>query len=175
MFGWCVSHPHVAQDDTAFQLTKDMLVLENKERLSAAVIKEYELANGDTDATSEVVERLQRRVVSAFLPRGRRGGYFHTIEQGILFLRGHVGNFPHRHEELKECANYVRYTAEMKAGDLRAGDILTANTLQAIPLVRVPAVGSDHQTPLTDNTVSLYDVLCTAPHPTTLLVASSYS
>lgn len=178
-----MSHPNIAEDERAFQLTKDMLMAENTERLSEKVIKEYEAAHGDAQAGSEVVERLQRRIVSAFLSRGRSGGYFHTVADGLLFLRGHVGNFPGRHEELKACANYVRYTAEMRAGDLRAGDVLTPNTLQAIPLARVPppsvspsvSHGTEADGHETTNASSLYELVCTAPLPTTVLVASSYS
>jgi len=69
-----------------------------------------------------VTEILQNRVVSEFLEEAAKGGIYGTESEGIRFLRSASGNFEHRIEEIKECANYVKYTHFCVRGPLRKGD-----------------------------------------------------
>lgn len=71
-----------------------------------------------------VTVKIQTRVVNEFMDRGKAGGFFNDVDSGIDFLRAAVGNFPEHLEELKECANYVKYTAFCVRGPLRVGDTI---------------------------------------------------
>jgi len=71
-----------------------------------------------------VTVALQERVVHEFMARATSAGIYETVESGIDFLRGAVGNFPDHLEELKGCANYVKYTQLCVRGNLRPGDII---------------------------------------------------
>ena len=110
--------------------------------------------------------------VLAHLARGQAGGYFATLEEGLAFLRGHVGNFPGKHEELKAFANYVRYTAHMVHGALFVASLVSAHTLQHMPLLGL-SVQPSRAEPL-EPTTHLHAVLTESQLPT-LLCASSYT
>jgi len=69
-----------------------------------------------------VTEIIQIRVVTEFLEEAIQGGIYGTESEGIRFLRAASGNFEHRIEEIKECANYVKYTHFCVRGPLRKGD-----------------------------------------------------
>jgi hypothetical protein len=104
-----------------------------------------------------VTENLQRRVVDAFLD-DLDNVYYDTEDEGLSFLRGHVGNFPVRllhaqfvvscdetlsakshYEELKECAQYVKQTANCVVGPLRSGSRVDLSSLHAVTLVNPTA------------------------------------
>jgi len=105
----------------AFELIKDMLRRENEHRLSEYYLNEYKKSQADTWKT-EVTEIIQNRVVSEFQERAK--GIYDTQEHGIRFLRAASGNFSDRIEEIKECANYVKFTHFCVRGDMRPGDKL---------------------------------------------------
>jgi len=67
---------------------------------------------------------IQQRVVTEFVERASIAGIYDSVDTGIDFLRGAVGNFPEHLEELKECANYVKYTQFCVRGNLRVGDFI---------------------------------------------------
>jgi len=114
-------HEKIKDDPVALELIKTMLRLENKYRLSKEYLSKYAQSQKDNWKTM-VTEELQQRVVLENMDQAK--GYFTDIKSGIDFLRGAVGNFPHRLEELMACANYVRFTQECKRGDLRVGDVI---------------------------------------------------
>jgi hypothetical protein len=107
--------------DVSLPLIKDMLVRENQYRLSKEYLDEYSKSQEDGWKVAVTV-KIQNRVVEEFMERGKAGDFFHDSESGIDFLRAAVGNFPDHMEELKECANYVRFTAFCVRGSLRVGD-----------------------------------------------------
>jgi len=118
-------------DSVALELTKKMLRLENKYRLSKEYLSKYAESQKDGWKTF-VTEEIQQRVVTENFEEGRQ--YFNDIPSGIDFLRGSVGNFPNHLPELMECANYVKYTQECKRGHLRVGDtLLSSHVLPDIP------------------------------------------
>jgi len=123
------NHAYVRQNmDMAYPLIKDMLVVENKYRLSKEYLDEY--AKSQTDGWKVAVTvAIQTRVINEFMDRGKALGLFDTVEAGIDFLRAAVGNFPEKMEELKECANYVRYTAFCVRGHLKVGDSIDGSEL----------------------------------------------
>lgn len=114
-------HENVKNDSNALELTKKMLRLENKYRLSREYLTKYAESQEDNWKTI-VTEEIQQRVVTEHLDEAR--DYFSDIPSGIDFLRGAVGNFPEHLSELMECANYVKYTQECKRGHLRVGDVI---------------------------------------------------
>jgi hypothetical protein len=109
--------------EVALGLIKEMLRLENKYRLSEEYLEEYGKSQTDNWKISVTVT-IQNRVVNEFMERGKSTGFFEDLDSGIDFLRAAVGNFPEHIEELKECANYVRYTAFCVRGDLRVGNFI---------------------------------------------------
>jgi hypothetical protein len=110
-----------------------MLRFENDLRLSAATVAEYAKSQLD-EHKSVVTQRLQEAVVTHFMDDAVAKRFFTTMKGGLSFLRGHAGNFPSHYEELKECAQYVRYTADCVPGSLRVGDIVAHDTLRQIQL-----------------------------------------
>eukprot|EP01129_Flabellula_baltica_P014939 TRINITY_DN7324_c0_g1_i1.p1 TRINITY_DN7324_c0_g1~~TRINITY_DN7324_c0_g1_i1.p1 ORF type:complete len:246 (+),score=36.32 TRINITY_DN7324_c0_g1_i1:111-848(+) len=102
------------------ELVKEMLRYENALRLSAETIREYEKSQ-DSDWKTVVTEGIQKNVVNSFMSVSK---FYKTEEEGIMFLRSAVGNFPDHIEELMECANYVKYTQFCVRGPLRVGDRL---------------------------------------------------
>jgi len=107
--------------DVAFPLIKDMLVVENKYRLSKDYLSEYAKSQTDNWKVAVTVA-IQTRVVNEFMDRAKALGFYDTVETGIDFLRAAVGNFPEKIEDLKECANYVRLTSFCVRGPLKVGD-----------------------------------------------------
>jgi len=140
-----------------------MLSFENQERLSEATIAEYS-KNQEFEYKCQVTDLLQRRVVAKFRedPSNR---YYRTEAEGLSFLRGHVGNFPSHYEELKDCAQYVKNTANCVVGTLRTRSRIDYETLNAVLLVN----------PLTKMQCSLADVLFREPLKPLCIVASSYT
>jgi len=106
-------------DSRAFELIKKMLRKENEYRLGDYYLAEYKKSNRDNWKT-EVTEILQTRVVNEF--KEEAVGIYSTTAEGIKFLRAASGNYEHRIEEIKECANYVKYTHFCVRGPLRVGD-----------------------------------------------------
>jgi len=106
-------------DPRAFELIKKMLRKENEYRLGEYYLNEYKKSKLDTWKT-EVTEIIQRRVVDEF--KCEAAGIYETTAEGIKFLRAASGNYAHRIEEIKECANYVKYTHFCVRGPLRVGD-----------------------------------------------------
>jgi len=121
-------HAKLRYQPEALELTKKMLRLENKYRLSKEYLTKYAESQKDSWKTF-VTEEIQQRVVMENI--NEADGYFTDITSGIDFLRGAVGNFPEHVEELMECANYVKYTQECKRGHLRLGDTIDGH----IPLM----------------------------------------
>jgi len=110
------------RDNTqAFELIKDMLRLENKFRLSKEYLNEYAKSQEDSWKTA-VTAVIQVRVADEFIERAKAAQIYDSVESGIDFLLGAVGNFPEHLEELKSCANYVKYTQVCVRGGLREGD-----------------------------------------------------
>jgi len=118
-------------DPVAFELIKKMLRQENDYRLGDYYLAEYKKSNVDNWKT-EVTEILQRRVVDEFLEEAKASGIYANQAEGIRFLRAASGNFEHRIEEIKECANYVKYTHFCVRGPLRRGDYVD---LSKFPLI----------------------------------------
>jgi len=162
-YGFHQSHAGIDDDAVALDLTKRMLTFENRERLSEATIAEYAKSQ-EFEYKCKVTEDLQRRVVGEFLDDAANT-YYRTEDEGLSFLRGHAGNFPSHYEELKECAMYVRQTANCVVGTLRAGSRIDMSTLRAIPLTN----------PITTTRCSLADVLLREPHKPLCIVAASYT
>lgn len=106
-------------DPRAFELIKKMLRKENEYRLGDFYLAEYKKSNADTWKT-EVTEIIQQRVVDEHLSEAQ--GIYSNQSEGIKFLRAASGNYAHRIEEIKECANYVKYTHFCVRGPLRKGD-----------------------------------------------------
>jgi len=144
-------------DPRAFELVKEMLRKENEYRLSEFYLTEYKKSQADTWKT-QVTEDIQNRVVTEFIERAQ--GIFDTQEHGIRFLRAASGNFDDRIEELKECANYVKYTHFCVRGELRPGDKLD---LATFPLID----------PETGKSELLSDWL--VPNKPLVIIASSYT
>jgi len=99
-------------DPRAFELIKRMLRRENEYRLGS-YIREYR----STEWKATVTMKLQNRVVEEFMSEAK--GIYENLEQGLKFLRAASGNFSEKIEELKECANYVKYTHFCVRGELR--------------------------------------------------------
>jgi len=95
--------------------------LENEFRLSKEYLNEYAKSQEDAWKTA-VTSAIQVRVVEEFMERAKVAQVYDSVEGGLDFLIGAVGNFPERVEELKECANYVKYTQLCVRGELRVGD-----------------------------------------------------
>jgi len=112
--------------DVSLPLIKDMLRLENKYRLSQEYLDEYGKSQTDNWKIAVTVA-IQNRVVNECMERGKSTGFFDDLDSGIDFLRSAVGNFPEHVEELKECANYVRYTSFCVRGELRVGNVIDGN------------------------------------------------
>jgi len=112
--------------DEALTIIKEMLCRENSYRLGQEYQAEYAKSE-DNDWISSVTERLQSRVVTEFMEKGK--SIFTTLEEGLSFLRGAVGNFPDHLEELKSCANYVRFTQNCRRGHLKVGDIVDGSDI----------------------------------------------
>jgi len=106
------------------ELTKKMLRVENKYRLSKEYLAKYAESQKEGWKTL-VTEEIQQRVVTEHLEEAK--DYFIDIPSGVDFLRGAVGNFSNHVDELKDCANYVKYTQECKRGHLRVGDVIDGN------------------------------------------------
>jgi hypothetical protein len=100
------------------ELVKAMLVLENDLRLSGETIAEYAKSQSSPWKT-KVTQELQERVVLHFMPVSK---FYKDLNEGLMFLRSAVGNFPNQLEELMECANYVKYTQHCVRGTLQVGD-----------------------------------------------------
>jgi len=105
-------------DPRAFELIKNMLRRENEYRLGAEYLKEYQRSQLDVHKT-DVTQKLQTRVVYDFMSEA--AGIYDNEVEGIRFLRSASGNFDEKIEEIKECANYVKYTHFCVRGDLRVG------------------------------------------------------
>jgi hypothetical protein len=106
-------------DPRAFELIKKMLRKENEYRLSEYYLNEYKKSGTDHWKT-EVTEIIQQRVVDEHINEAQ--GIYSNQDEGIKFLRAASGNFAHKIEEIKECANYVKYTHFCVRGPLRKGD-----------------------------------------------------
>jgi hypothetical protein len=128
-----VSHKGIDGDVEALELTKRMLRYENGLRLSPETVAEYAKSQRDSHK-SIVTQQLQEKVVTHFMNDPVAPRFFTTMKGGLSFLRGHAGNFPSHYEELKECAQYVRYTADCVAGPLRVGDVVSHEKLREIQL-----------------------------------------
>jgi len=163
-FEYHVSHEGIDDDAAALDLTKRMLRYENELRLSDETVVRYAERQSDVWKT-RVTQDVQVAVVTRFINDDVAKRFFATTEEGLSFLRGHCGNFPSHHEELKACANYVRYTADCVPGSLRAGDIVAHETLREIMLA--PAANCRAF-------VSLDEILChEADHHLPMLVVGS--
>jgi len=152
------NHLLVRSDERALELVKDMLRLENKYRLSNEYLSEYAKSQSDSWKTAVTVA-IQQRTVHEVMDRGKEIGAYDSIESGIDFLRGAVGNYPEHLEELKQCANYVKYTQLCVRGGLRVGDTIDGTKF---PLYE----------PFTLNKEYLSDYLKEKP---LVIVASSYT
>jgi len=142
-FGFHVSanHATIKNDPKALDLVKKMLVVENKYRLSKEYLTKY--AESQTDQwKTDVTEEIQQRVVNEHMDQAQ--GYYTSLESGIDFLRGAVGNFPDHVPELMECANYVKYTQGCKRGHLRVGDVIDGNIPLMDPLSSKKELLSDY-------------------------------
>lgn len=115
----------------------------------------------------DVTERIQQRVVNAFLASHPDNAFFRSIDDGLSFLRGHRGNFPSHVPELEAAAQYVKYTAHCVRGPLRAGDELSRDTLAELALIDPRCAPPRAPT-------SLGAVLARERRPL-LIVASSYT
>jgi len=126
-FGFHSTPAQFADPREALQLVKDMLCVENKYRLGQEYQDEYAKSE-DSEWISSVTQMIQERVVREFTGRGSPK-YWSSMDDGISFLRAAVGNFPESLEELKTCANYVRFTQCCRRGDLRVGDKLDCSDI----------------------------------------------
>ncbi len=143
-YAFSKSHPNIDHDEGALSLIRRMLRKEHQLRWSETVQDAYRSANGvygngdsgPLDKTT-VTDRLQHEVVNEFLSEGRSLALFHNLDQGILFLRSAVGNFPSHLSELRSCAKYVDLTQRCRRGALRVGDVLTETVLASIKLTEL--------------------------------------
>jgi len=105
-------------DPRAFELIKKMLRRENEYRLGHYYLNEYKKSQEDKWKT-HVTKVIQERAVTEFL--NEAVGIYENVEEGLRFLRAASGNFAEKIEELKECANYVKFTHMCVRGELRHG------------------------------------------------------
>jgi len=118
-------------DPVAFELIKKMLRKENEYRLGDTYLVEYAKSQKDGWKT-KVTEDLQVRVVEEHQEEARNAGVYDNTRDGIKFLRAASGNYAHRIEEIKECANYVKYTHFCVRGPLKPGDYVDLTTFPLI-------------------------------------------
>lgn len=116
----------------ALALVKKMLVRENEFRLSRETVAAYAAAK-ESREISTITNDLQRRVCAEFL--GEAAPFYGNVDDGVLFLRAAVGNFPSHLAELRKCAQYVDFTQHCRRGSLRIGDKLDEAALREITLV----------------------------------------
>jgi len=114
-----------------FRINKKMLRKENEYRLGDFYLAEYEKSQKDGWKT-KVTEDLQVRVVEEHQAEARDAGIYDNTADGIKFLRAASGNYAHRIEEIKECANYVKYTHFCVRGPLKPGDYVDLNNFTLI-------------------------------------------
>ena len=100
-----------------------------------------------------------------FLDEPATSKYFRDVPSGLSFLRGHAGNFPSHYDELKECAQYVKYTANCVVGSLCIGDTIAKERLERVRLVD----------PKTRAHCSLADVVARDNTRPLCIVGSSYT
>ncbi len=132
-FAFHVSHEGIDNDVEALELTKRMLRAENALRLSAETVARYAESQSDRHKAA-VTQALQESVVRQFFADPVAKRFFGNMAEGLSFLRGHAGNFPSHYEELKACANYVRYTADCVPGELSVGDVVSHARLRDVLL-----------------------------------------
>jgi len=108
-----------------------MLRKENEYRLGDTYLVEYAKSQKDGWKT-KVTEDLQVRVVEEHQEEARNAGVYDNTRDGIKFLRAASGNYAHRIEEIKECANYVKYTHFCVRGPLKPGDYVDLTTFPLI-------------------------------------------
>ncbi len=106
--------------------------------------------------------QLQEQVVREFLAEGKAGNYFDSIQSGLGFLRGAVGNFPSHLPLLMRTANYVRLTQKCVRGSLRAGQEVDGSSISLVE-------------PGTGKAMTLADCLSEQKQRPLVIVSSSYS
>lgn len=132
-FQFHVSHAGIDDDAEALDLTKRMLRAENALRLAPETVARYAESQSDRHKSS-VTLAVQESVVRQFFADPVAKRFFSDMAAGLSFLRGHAGNFPSHYEELKACANYVRYTADCVPGELVVGDVIDRERLRGVQL-----------------------------------------
>jgi len=144
-------------DPRALNLIKKMLRRENEYRLGQYFLNEYK-QDQSPHWKAKVTVKLQEKVVKDFM--NEASGFYENIDQGIKFLRAASGNFSEKIEELKECANYIKFTHFCVRGELRPE--------MKIDLSKFPLID-----PMTGKNEFLSDWL--VPDRPLVIIASSYT
>jgi hypothetical protein len=109
-----------------------------------------------------VTVHLQEQVVQEFMAEGKAGKYFDSIQSGLGFLRGAVGNFPSHLPVLMRTANYVRLTQKCVRGSLRQGQEVDGSSIALVE-------------PGTGKATTLADCISEQKQRPLVIISSSYS
>ena len=127
-YAFAKTDPSLDGDPQALALVLEMLERENALRLEPGAYEGVE--ERDRGA---VTDGLQRTVAAEFLDQWHQ--YFSTVDEGVLFLRAAVGNFPSHLDALRGAAQYVDFTQHCRRGSLYPGRYLMYEETMNIGLV----------------------------------------